>query len=75
MQEFTTKLTECLSCHWLHEIRTTDIHVNTSQLLQVIWAMMLQIFLNNQILSKVEKDNMPFRKDQGLVHPLELYDL
>ena len=37
--------------------------------------MMLQIFLNNQILFKVEKDNMPFRKYQGLVHPLELYDL
>lgn len=46
MQEFM-KLTECLSCHWLYEIRTTNIHVNISELLPVIWARMPQLFLNN----------------------------
>ena len=72
MQEFTMKLTECLSCHWLHEIRTTNIHVNISELLQAIWARMPQIFLNNQILFEAEKDNRSWSKNQGLVYLLEL---
>lgn len=75
MQEFTMKLTECLSCHWLYEIRTTNIHVNISELSQLIWARMPQLFLDNQILFEAEKTTEPWAKDQGPVYLLELYNL